>query len=415
MLKTEEKFDGCLTHKEKFKHYCTKCKEFVCIKCIGISHFGHGIIFDYMMSSLRNSNEKIEIITKHIDQIGALKLDIQKSLDGAVKDLQNMKQDLFKSNEKMEELFSKHNVDDSVKSIMSSTKGEEGNEKSDIMQYLSLQYEIKSNLQSGIQQIISKYQSSKLIEKPVSNLKYVHSFNNNSSSLALYDPILKTHKLIAMPSTVPDQAESIACENRIFVNGGYVNGVYQSTMKEYDPVKYDLMSKASMTITRTRHSLANIMEEFIIVCGGYNGTQTGACEKYSPESNTWTSLPPLIQARDTAGLCFYGNKSLYLFCGYFSSYRIKSCEKLEVFPKVGLSWVNVSIDEGSSGWNIRDALKCHPMSQNSILCFGGNDGSISNKCFIAKVASEASLMIELAPFTLQNAGEFVFSLLKKSA
>jgi Kelch motif len=409
MLTSDTAFEGCLLHKEKYKHYCTKCKQFVCIKCIGINHFGHGIIFDYMMSPLRNSNDKIDIISKHIEQIGVLKNDIQKALDNTIKDLQTMKQNLHKSNEIMEALFTQHNVDDSVKSIMLSTRGGEGDEKSDIMQYMTAQYEIKSALQSSIQQIIAKYHASKLIEKNVNFINFIHSFTNNSSTIALYEPLTKIHKVVTMPTVVPDQVQSVTCENRIFLNGGYVGGIYQNTMKEYDQLKYDLVNKAAMSTPRTRHSLASVIDESIVVCGGYNGSQTGSCEKYSLASDSWASLPALIQARDTSGLCFHDNKSLYIFCGYFSSYRIKSCEKLDLFPKVASSWVNIVIDEGSSGWNIRDALHCSTISQNSILCFGGNDGSISNKCFIVKIVSDSSIKIEAAPCTLVNGAEFVFS------
>jgi hypothetical protein len=54
-------------------------------------------------------------------------------------------------------------------------------------------------------------------------------------------------------------------------------------------------------------------------------------------------------------------------------------------------------------------LHCSSISQNSILCFGGNDGSISNKCFIVKIESENSIKIEAAQFSLVNGAEFVFS------
>jgi len=41
--------------------------------------------------------------------------------------------------------------------------------------------------------------------------------------------------------------------------------------------------------------------------------------------------------------------------------------------------------------------------------FGGNDGSISNKCFVVKLNGDFGIKIEAAPFTLAGAAEFVFS------
>jgi hypothetical protein len=400
--------DICALHKEKYKNYCTTCQIFVCYKCIGISHFGHGIIYDYMMSTLKNSSEKIDIITKHIDQITALQADIQKALGNTIKELHTMKQDLLKSMDTLGDIISKNNVNDSIKSIMYSTNSDDNERKTDISQFLGIHIEIKNNVYANLHKLFTKYQTSKLIEKISSIISYIHSFNNNSMSLALYDPLTKQHKVITMPTTVPDQAESISFENRIFVCGGYINGVYQNTMKEYDEAKFDLFSRPNMSITRTRHSLAGV-QGFIAVCGGYNGTQASSCEKYSLETNSWAPLPSLLQARDTAGLCVVGNESLYIFCGYLSSYRIKTCEKLVMFPTPSAAWQSIVVDEGASGWGIRDALHCYEITPNTIMIFGGNDGAISNKCHLAKVSADNSIKMEIAPYILASAGEFVFS------
>jgi N-acetylneuraminic acid mutarotase len=110
----------------------------------------------------------------------------------------------------------------------------------------------------------------------------------------------------------------------------------------------------------------------IFVTGGYiNGKLSQRCERYSIQTDTWSALPDLNEAKASSSLCLLNDRYLYCFGGLSrntqgQAYLTNTIEMLDLLQP-NPQWVKLPSSIPFSGCDIG----CVPISRDSILVFGG--------------------------------------------
>lgn len=124
------------------------------------------------------------------------------------------------------------------------------------------------------------------------------------------------------PSFGRSEAQSVVVDGKLYVFGGYINTTYTPTRRVdvYNPINNTWTRIADLPIGLT-HSGTAVDGKNIYLAGGYPAKLTGGQSfttqdvwKYNVETNTWSSMPPLPEARGSGGLEIL-NRQLHFFGG----------------------------------------------------------------------------------------------------
>lgn len=136
-----------------------------------------------------------------------------------------------------------------------------------------------------------------LVDRPTS-IKTAQGTSNPSFKNVIWSTVA--------PSPIArSEAQSVVLDGKLYVFGGYINTTYTPTRRAdvYNPINNTWTRITDLPIGLT-HSGTAVDGKNIYLAGGYPAKPTGGQSfttqdvwKYNVETNTWSSMPPLPQAR----------------------------------------------------------------------------------------------------------------------
>ena len=95
----------------------------------------------------------------------------------------------------------------------------------------------------------------------------VATWVNNSTTINIYDTITKKQESFNVNTTIPNLADGIMVDDKLFVMGG---AIVKSTY-EIDVTKRQMVQKKDMITAKYDHSLCSLYNQILSI-GGYNGS-----------------------------------------------------------------------------------------------------------------------------------------------
>lgn len=153
-----------------------------------------------------------------------------------------------------------------------------------------------------------------LVDRPTS-IKTAQGTSNPSFKNVIWSTVA--------PSPIArSETQSVVVDGKLYVFGGYINTTYTPTRRAdvYNPINNTWTRITDLPIELT-HSGTAVDGKNIYLAGGYPAKPTGGQRfttqdvwEYNVETNTWSSMPPLPQARGSGGLEIL-NRQLHFFGG----------------------------------------------------------------------------------------------------
>lgn len=131
----------------------------------------------------------------------------------------------------------------------------------------------------------------------------------------------------------------------------------------------------------------------IVVVGGYiNGRLASKCERYNINTNTWSSLPDLFEAKASSSLCLLNERYLYCFGGLSrnelgAAFLTNSIEMLDLQSPMP-RWEKLPLNLPLSGCDIG----CVPIKNDQILVFGGWNKTAQKGVYIFSRKNQGSML-----------------------
>jgi N-acetylneuraminic acid mutarotase len=155
-------------------------------------------------------------------------------------------------------------------------------------------------------------------------------------------------------SPVPrGEAETAVFDNKLYVFGGYTDFTATNSTRcdVYDPATNTWTRIADMPVGVTHGGTAVVGRDVYIACGytgGPGGSQTFATtqvQKYNVDTNTWTTITPLPQARGGGAMAAIQTTALESELHYFGGSDSSRLDRTE-------HWA-FNLDNPSAGWVAR--------------------------------------------------------------
>jgi hypothetical protein len=172
----------------------------------------------------------------------------------------------------------------------------------------------------------------------------IGGYNTESGAVSETDVYAPTHnrwtRVAPLPIPTAGAAAAAGRDGRIYVFGGWddANGILGRT-QIYDPTTNSWTLGADMPINREAAAAATAANGCIYVLGGdtiQNGSPTALSEVdvYDPTTNTWTTAPPMLQARRSLAAAA-GPTDIYAIGG--ADQNDNALSSLESFPPLTTS------------------------------------------------------------------------------
>lgn len=178
--------------------------------------------------------------------------------------------------------------------------------------------------------------------------KKIASIETTTKNLFIFDSILNKITKIALDlkgceiKTLETYHSSVNYNEMFYISGG----MHQNSKLFF---KYDLnlekLSKMTDMINGHSYHTMSCKKSFIYAISGFN---TKKCERYSIDSNSWSSLPDLNFSRSLPSCSFYF-ELLYVFAGYDDKTKkcVNSIERIDTSKSKFPVWehLDIKVDE----------------------------------------------------------------------